>query len=81
MFSQRFSPTTGKMEWVVEDEDYDMRNEIARCVTLRELSGLSSVLVPSELTWSGLLDLSDMELILNLYLFFSQVSVCRHASR
>ncbi|KAL9975281.1 hypothetical protein ACROYT_G012431 [Oculina patagonica] len=30
MFSQRFSPTTGKMEWVVEDEDYDMRNEIAR---------------------------------------------------
>ena len=44
MFSQRFSPTTGKMEWVVEDEDYDMRNEIARCVTLRESSGLSSVL-------------------------------------
>lgn len=30
MFSQRFSPTTGKMEWVVEDEDYDMRNEITR---------------------------------------------------
>lgn len=30
MFSQRFSPTTGKMEWVVEDEDYDMRDEIAR---------------------------------------------------
>lgn len=30
MFSQRFSPTTGKMEWVVEDNDYDMRNEIAR---------------------------------------------------
>jgi len=30
MFSQRYSPTTGKMEWVVEDEDYDLRNEIAR---------------------------------------------------
>ncbi|XP_029200545.2 protein arginine N-methyltransferase 7-like isoform X1 [Acropora millepora] len=30
MFSQRFSPVTGKMEWIVEDEDYDMRNEIAR---------------------------------------------------
>lgn len=38
MFSQRFSPTTGKMEWVVEDEDYDMRNEIARCVDLRKPS-------------------------------------------
>lgn len=43
MFSQRFSPTTGKMEWVVEDEDYDMRNEIARCVTLRESSGLAKL--------------------------------------
>ena len=42
MFSQRFSPTTGKMEWVVEDEGYDMRNEIARCVTLREPSGLTT---------------------------------------
>ena len=38
MFSQRFSPTTGKMEWVVEDEDYDMRNEIARWANLRKPS-------------------------------------------
>jgi hypothetical protein len=30
MFCQRFSPTTGKMEWVVEDENYDLRDEIAR---------------------------------------------------
>lgn len=30
MFLQRFSPTTGRMEWVMEDEYYDMRNEIAR---------------------------------------------------
>ena len=75
MFSQRFSPTTGKMEWVVEDEDYDMRNEIARCVTLRESSGLSSVR-------STLLAHSRGPVFcLNWYLFFSQVSLCRHASR
>ena len=44
MFSQRFSPTTGKMEWVLEDEDYDMRNEIARYANLRKPSDLSTVL-------------------------------------
>ena len=44
MFSQRFSPTTGKMEWVLEDEDYDMRNEIARWANLRKPSDLSTVL-------------------------------------
>lgn len=32
MFLQQFSPTTGKMEWIEEDEDYEMNDEIARFV-------------------------------------------------
>lgn len=48
MFSQRFSPTTGKMEWVVEDEDYDMRDEIARWARdLKYSRGVSITRLPN----------------------------------
>lgn len=48
MFSQRFSPTTGKMEWVVEDEDYDMRDEIARWARdLKYSRGVSTTHLPN----------------------------------
>lgn len=31
-FVSTMSPTTGKMEWVLEDDDYDYHQEVARLV-------------------------------------------------
>lgn len=69
MFSQRFSPTTGKMEWVVEDEDYDMRDEIARWAR--------------DLKYSRGVSITHLRYLILLcdFLFHSQVSLYRHASR
>ena len=67
MFSQRFSPTTGKMEWVVEDEDYDMRDEIARWSL--------------DLKYSRGVCITICQILLCDFLFHSQVSLYRHASR
>ena len=67
MFSQRFSPTTGKMEWVVEDEDYDMRDEIARWSL--------------DLKYSRGVCITICLILLCDFLFHSQVSLYRHASR